>query len=315
MRRSRIADLSLLSVAMMWGCTFLIIQHAVFALPPLLFNAIRFIGSAIVLVIIIAIFYRKQVRHLSPRLMMDGLLLGLVLFAGYATQTVGLLYTTTSNAGFITGLSVVLVPFLSKLILRTQLNKLIWISTILAAAGLYLMTFHHGAISLNKGDILILLCAVAFALHIVLMGVISPRHEALPLATMQLGATGLFSLAASLLFEHTPLVQPLSQTLLRPDVLYALLISIGPTSAFAFWVQTAMQRYTTPARVAVIFTMEPVFAALTGVIFAGEALGLLGIVGCIAIFTGMILTELRPVATTVEESLPLPIPQIDSRIP
>lgn len=293
MPRSRIADLSLLSVAMMWGCTFLIVQNAVQALPPLAFNAIRFIGASLLLAIITTLFYRNDWRRFNLRLLGHGVLLGLFLCAGYGFQTVGLLYTTTSNAGFITGLSVVLVPFLSVVLFRHKLSVFTWISAILAAAGLYLLTFTNGSFSLNRGDALILFCALAFALHIGFTGLYAPRYPALPLATIQLGVTGLFSLAASLMSEHVGTLAQTTELLLRPEVLLALLVSIGPTSAFAFWIQTVCQNYTSPARVAVIFAMEPVFAAITGVLFAGEQLGWSALLGSGFIFTGMILAELK----------------------
>jgi drug/metabolite transporter (DMT)-like permease len=293
MTRSRLADLSLLAVALMWGCTFLIVQNAIQALPPLMFNAVRFIGASVLLLLIILVFYRNEWRKFSWPMVGHGLLLGLFLFAGYGLQTVGLLYTTTSNAGFITGLSVVLVPILAAFILRTKLSKFVGISTLLAAGGLYLLTFSGGGMSINKGDGLMLLCAVAFGLHVAFTGLVAPRHSALPLAAVQLGATGVFSLVASLFFESVGTTSDLGQILIRPEVLYALLISIGPTSAFAFWIQTVAQQHTTPARVAIIFATEPVFAAATGVIFAGEHLGWIAIIGCLAIFAGMLLSELK----------------------
>lgn len=151
--RSRIADLSLLLVAMMWGCTFLIVQHAVRVLPPLAFNSIRFTGAALLLALITAVFYRYEWRMLSWRMVGHSLLLGLFLFIGYALQTMGLLHTTTSNTGFITGLSVVIVPFLSLALLKHSISRYTWFSAGIAVAGLYLLTFTGAALSLNKGDL------------------------------------------------------------------------------------------------------------------------------------------------------------------
>ncbi|OZB96105.1 DMT family transporter [Paenibacillus sp. XY044] len=300
MNRSRIADLSLLIVAMMWGCTFLIVQHAVRVLPPLAFNGIRFLGAAVLLALIITIFYRSQWRDISGRMLLHSCLLGLFLFLGYAFQTVGLLYTTTSNAGFITGLSVVFVPFLALLLLKTPISRYTWISALLAAAGLYLLAFAGTSLTLNKGDFLIFLCAVAFALHVAYTGVFAPRYSALPLAAMQMAVVGLLSLLSSLLFEDVGPLGQVTDHLLKPEVIWALLVSIGPTSAFAFWIQTVCQKYTNPSRVAVIFAMEPVFAALTGVTFGGEVLGAAAGLGCICIFAGMILAELKSAPREVQ---------------
>lgn len=300
LNRSRLADLSLLIVAMMWGCTFLIVQHAVRVLPPLAFNGIRFLGAAVLLALIITVFYRNQWRTINRRMLMHSCLLGLFLFMGYAFQTVGLLYTTTSNAGFITGLSVVLVPFLALLLLKHPISRFTWLSAVLAACGLYLLAFAGSAVMFNRGDFLVFLCAVAFALHIAYTGIFAPKHAALPLAALQMAVVGILSFITSLLFED---MGPIAQTLERlsqPEVLWALLVSIGPTSAFAFWIQTVCQKYTSPSRVAVIFAMEPVFAALTGMWFGGEKLGIAAGLGCLCIFTGMILAELKSAPRTVQ---------------
>jgi drug/metabolite transporter (DMT)-like permease len=300
LNRSRLADLSLLIVAMMWGCTFLIVQHAVRVLPPLAFNGIRFIGAAILLALIITCFYRSQWRLISPGMLLHSCLLGLFLFMGYAFQTVGLLYTTTSNTGFITGLSVVLVPFLALVLLKHPISRFTWLSALLAACGLYLLTFAGSALTLNKGDFLVFLCAIAFALHIAYTGIFAPKYPALPLAAAQMAVVGLFSLIGSLLFEDMGPLPQMLERLAQPEVLWALLVSIGPTSAFAFWIQTVCQKYTTPSRVAVIFAMEPVFAALTGMWFGGEKLGIMAGIGCLCILMGMILAELKTSPRTVQ---------------
>ncbi|WP_379132566.1 DMT family transporter [Paenibacillus sp. sgz500958] len=294
MNRSRIADLSLLLVAMMWGCTFLIVQGAVKVLPPLAFNSIRFTGAALLLALITAVFYRGEWSKISWKMVRHSLLLGLFLFLGYAFQTVGLLYTTTSNTGFITGLSVVLVPFLSLALLKQSISRYTWLSAILAAVGLYLLAFAGSAMSLNKGDALVLLCAVAFALQVAYTGVYAPRYPALPLAALQLACVGILSIAGSLLFEGVAPLAGAGQLIGKPDVLWALLVSIGPTSAFAFWIQTACQKYTTPSRVAIIYSTEPVFAAFTGLVFGGERLGASAALGCLCILAGMLIAELNP---------------------
>ncbi|MGG6313910.1 DMT family transporter [Paenibacillus macerans] len=300
MNRSRLADLGLLSVAFMWGCTFLIVQHAVRVLPPLAFNGIRFIGAALLLALIIALFYRSEWRKLSWGMFGHAALLGLLLFLGYSFQTVGLLYTTTSNAGFITGLSVIIVPFLSFWLLRQAISRFTWFSAFLAAAGLYLLTFAGTAAwAWNRGDAFVFLCAIAFALHVAYTGVFAPRYPALPLASLQLAVVGILSSAASLLFEPTVSRSGLADQWLQPEVLLALLVSIGPTSAFAFWIQTVCQKYTSPSRVAVIFAMEPVFAAATGVLFGGEVLGFAAVLGCACILGGMLLAELKSASDPV----------------
>ena len=300
MTRSRIADLSLLLVAMMWGCTFLIVQHAVRVLPPMAFNGIRFLGAALLLALIITLFYRRQWREISGKMLLHGSLLGLFLFIGFGFQTVGLLYTTTSNTGFITGLSVVIVPFLSCFLLKHPISRFTWISALLAAAGLYFLTFAGSEVNWNKGDMLVFFCAVGFALHIGYMGKYASRYPSLPLASLQMGVVGILSVAVSLFTENIGSLSVLYESLTVPEVLTALLISIGPTSAFAYWIQTVCQKYTTPSRVAIIFATEPVFAALTGMMFAGETLGLPGGFGCLLILAGMVIAELKSAPQTVQ---------------
>lgn len=293
MKRSRIADAGLLLVALMWGCTFLIVQHAVRVLPPLAFNGIRFIGAALLLLLIIGIFYRSELRKLSWPMVGHAVILGGLLFLGYGFQTVGLLYTTTSNTGFITGLSVVLVPLFSLLLLKTPITRFTLGSIVLAAIGLYLLAFAESGYTMNRGDLLVFLCAIAFALHVAYTGVFSPKYPALPLTALQMAFVGILSLLGSAFTEQAGSLEQVVPLLLKPEVLWALCISIGPTSAFAFWIQTSCQKYTSPARVAVIFAMEPVFAAITGVLFGGEILGMAAIVGCGCILAGMLLSELK----------------------
>ena len=131
-------------------------------------------------------------------------------------------------------------------------------------------------------------------------GVYAPHYPALPLATLQLAFVGLFSIAASLIFEGTGPLASSGELIRDPDVLWALLISIGPTSAFAFWIQTACQKYTTPSRVAIIYVMEPVFAVFTGVAFGGERLGWFALLGCGCILGAMLMAELSPDAGQIQ---------------
>jgi len=110
MKRSILADLSLLTVAFVWGTTFVLVQNAIATLPPHTFNAIRFFMAAVLLFLFMLLFFRDQLKAISVKMVLSGVILGIWLFGGYAFQTIGLLYTTSSKAGFITGLSVVLIP-------------------------------------------------------------------------------------------------------------------------------------------------------------------------------------------------------------
>lgn len=286
------ADINLLLVAFVWGTTFVIVQKAIAFLEPYSFNTVRFFIAAILLLFIIYFFKRTSFNDFkNKKLLKSGTLLGFWLFLGYGFQTVGLLYTTSSKAGFITGLSVVLVPLLSYVLLKQKLNWQIGFSSLLAVAGLYLLTIHN-SFSLNIGDGYVLLCAVSFALHIVLTGKFAKSFDALCLTVLQLFTVSFLSFITALFTEQWQEIFA-ANMLLKSEVITALLITSFFATALAFLAQTYFQSFTTPARVALIFAMEPVFAAITAFIVLNERLGSKALIGCILILFGMILSELK----------------------
>lgn len=292
MNRQLLADFSLLTVAFIWGVTFVLVQNAISFLPPLTFNAVRFIAASLFLYLILAVFYREQLQAITGKLLGAGIVLGIWLFCGYAFQTIGLLYTTTSKAGFITGLSVVLVPVLGVVFLK-QIPKIpTIIGIVVATTGLYLLTLGE-SYTINLGDFLVLLCAVSFALQIIFTGKYAPNFSALPLALVQISVVGLLSLIGALFFEDWGKAFD-AEIIGNTQVLWALIITAVPATAVAFLVQTKSQKFTTPTRVALIFAMEPVFAALAAFLWTDEVLGSKAIAGCVGIFIGMILAELQP---------------------
>ena len=220
-----------------------------------------------------------------------GLVMGVFLAAGYIFQTFGLQRTTASNAGFITGMFVVLVPVLQVLMWRLWPNRRVVVGVTLATVGLFLLS--GGASELHLlGDGLVLLCALAFSAHIIATARSVRRHDAELLTVVQLAVvtvcTGLLALGGWALGE------PLSLSAVRePSVLIALAVTALFASAAAFYVQTFSQKYASPTRTAVILTMEPVFAGVFGYALAGERLSAAGWVGAAAILCGMLVSELR----------------------
>jgi drug/metabolite transporter (DMT)-like permease len=286
------ADFNLLLVAFVWGTTFVIVQKAIAFLEPYSFNTVRFFIAAILLLFIIYFFKRSSFREFKNKnLLKSGTILGFWLFLGYGFQTVGLLYTTSSKAGFITGLSVVLVPLFSYVLLKQKLNWQIGFSSLLAVAGLYLLTIHN-SFSLNIGDGYVLLCAVSFALHIVFTGKFAKSFNALCLTVLQLFTVSFLSFITAFFTEQWQEIFAVNM-LLQSEVITALLITSLFATALAFLAQTYFQSFTTPARVALIFAMEPVFAAITAFIVLNERLGSKALIGCILILFGMILSELK----------------------
>lgn len=288
------ADSALLFVAFIWGVTFVMVQEAVRSYPVFAFLFTRFLLALAGLLPIL--WWRRS--HLSPaphqapfrRQLAAGALIGLFLFAGYAFQTAGLLYTTPAKAGFITGLGVVFVPLLGIVLKGERLSPATGLG--IAAAGLGLAFLSLSGVDLadgvNRGDLLVLGCSISFAAQIFAVGQFAPRMNALVLTTVQLAVVVLLAGAASLIFEPGAPWPPVGQPL------FAALFTGILCTAVAFGVQTAAQRFTTTTHTALIFATEPVFAALASFILIGERLGPAQLLGCGLILAGMLLAELGP---------------------
>lgn len=289
MNKKFIADFTLLLVVFVWGSTFVIVQDAISFLTPFSFNAIRFFIAFVILLSIYMIFTKKDKLHFTKDSIKSGFVIGTWLCFGYGFQTFGLLYTTPAKAGFITGLSVVLVPLFSFLLLKYALNRNIILGVIFAAAGLYMMTTMQTS-SFSIGDFLVLLCAVSFAMHIIMTSKYAAKHHAMPLTILQIGVVSLLSFIGSLLFEEPSKMYRLD-VLLQSEVVIGLLVTAILATAFAFLAQTYFQAYTSPTRVALIFALEPVFAALTSYFVIHEAFTASMIGGCALILVGIILAE------------------------
>lgn len=300
MKKQWMADITLLFVAFVWGSTFLVVQQAIVSLPPNAFNAVRFTIASLFLFVFQLVFRPQQIRKWNRKLLLAGAVLGFWLCLGYSLQTVGLLYTTSSKAGFITGLSVVLVPLLAFLLLRDKIKPAAVAGVILAAIGLFLLTQTQDSIVLNPGDALVFGCAVSFAMQIVITGKYARHFSALPLAIAQLGTVAVLSWIGAFLFEdYRRAFDP--QILFMPEVAWGLFITSIFATALAFLAQTALQKHTSSTRVALIFSLEPVFAALTSYVVIHEVLSGRQLLGCLLIFIGMILAEL-PVKEWLEQA-------------
>ena len=278
-RRLR-ADLSLLLVTAVWGSTFVMVKEAVRETGPLTFLALRF---ALATAILAPIVLQREVRP-RPELLAGGGAIGLLLFAGYALQTAGLQFTSASKAGFITGLAVVIVPLTVALVVGRPPSRATAAGVALATLGLALLSLRDD-LSIGSGDLLVLGCAVAFALHILALGRFAPKADPLALTFAQIAAAAVLTTVGAALFE-----QP------TPDQLRTVLPAAAFTGLFAtvvaFYLQTQAQRFTTPTHTALIFSMEPVFAALFGYLLAGEHLDARALAGCGLILVGMLVAQL-----------------------
>jgi len=274
------ADLSLLAITAVWGFTFPAVKRALEAADPFSFLGVRFALAALVLLLA---FPRRALR-VRLRTIASGAVLGLWLTGGYALQTTGLVHTTASKSAFITGLSVVLVPVLSFAVSRVRASWALVAAVLLAAAGLHLLTGAKAG-GMNLGDLLTLGCAVSFALHIVTTERAAPYHDPVPLAFWQIAITAIAC-------GFIALTLPERRLVLTPWTLVALLTTGILATAAAFLVQTWAQRRTSATHVAVIFTAEPVFAALFSWLVQREALGPERLVGGGLIVLGMAAAKL-----------------------
>lgn len=284
------ADFLLLVTTFFWGVTFVVVKEAIRTSGVFVFLAQRFIAAAFILVCICLVMRRP----FSRRLLVQGGVMGLFLFGGYAFQTVALLFTSASNTAFLTGLNVVLVPLLGALFYGHLVTRNMIAGVALAAAGLYLLCTSGGWL-VNKGDVLAAICAVCVALHVIYTGKYARGGDVYWLTAIQLGTVALLSSATALFLGDRIFV-------LIPEILPALVICVLFATVFAFLVQTAMQRLTSPTRTALIFCMEPVFAALFAYVTIGERFGVRGMIGALLILAGMVLSEVPSAAPAAGKS-------------
>ncbi len=270
----------LLLVAFFWGITFTIVKDAISHVDVFVFLAQRFILSFFLLLPVCFIWgngFKKDV-------LIKGTILGLFLFAAYAFQTLGLKFTTASNTAFLTGLNVVFVPLIGWIFYKESIENRIWVSTLLCGIGLYFLTL-HGSRVMNKGDTLVLVCALCVAFQIHLTGRYTKDSNVAWLTTIQLGTVAACSFIVAKASGKAVFF-------FEPKILWALIICILFATIFAFLVQTFMQRFISPTHTAIIFCMEPVFGALYAHLFGGERFDQWNVVGASLILAGMLISQI-----------------------
>lgn len=267
--------LILLAVSAIWGGAFVVMKDALVRLDVNSFLAWRFMIATLILILL----KPSVLKRIDRKFLAKGVLVGTFLGSGYIFQSFGLTLTTVAKTGFITGLYVVLTPLLGALLLRKRVASLQWFSVALATAGLLLLSFK--GFSLGLGEFLVFLSAVVFAAHIVALGEWSSGMDTYALTVVQLGTCAVITLFASFKSGfHTP-----------PDsgVWWAILFCAVFATAVAFIFQTWAQSFMAPTTVAVILTMEVVFAAIFGIAFAHESLtvktGIGGLMVIVAMYT------------------------------
>jgi drug/metabolite transporter (DMT)-like permease len=274
---------ALIVVTAVWGVTFVQVKDAVAIYPLLPFLALRFAIASVTLAP-----GAGRVKSLGRSGLGAAALAGGLLAAGYVLQTFGLQRTSVSSAGFVTGMYVVLTPLIALALFRLRVGATAWVGVALATGGLAMLAGVHGGSA--GGDLLVLGAAAVYSLQIVLMERYAPRYDAIAftLVEMVVAFAGL-SLAAI----------PTAAVPHGWTVWGALLVTGIFASALGFLVQTWAQRQTSATRTALVFTLEPVWAAIFGYTLAGDRLGALGWGGCAVIMAGIVLAEPAAARTLV----------------
>jgi drug/metabolite transporter (DMT)-like permease len=278
----RLAEFALVGIAAVWGLTFVMVQDAIEEIEPMTFLAYRFLPAAV----LVGVAFWRPLRRLSRAGWRAGFVMGIFLTAGYVAQTFGLEHTTASNAGFITGLFVVLTPVFGSLVFGLRIERAAWAAALLSALGLLLLSGAGGDLNL-RGDGAVFLCACAFAIHILLTSRAVARFEVGALVAVQLGVCGVFCLAYAGFAGQ--LETPRGAT-----VWSALIVTSLVASALGFLVQSYAQRYASPARTALILAAEPAFAGLFGYLLQDERLSALAWTGAALIMIAIVVVDVVP---------------------
>lgn len=283
-----VSDISLFFVAVFWGSNFVIMKEALNQIKPFAYLGLRFTLAGLIM---LALFWKRIARSKAGDFK-AGSLLGFLLFAGFAVQTVALLVTTPAKSGFITGTSVVIVPFLYTLISRAWPRWSVFAGAFLALGGLFLLSFEgagKGAWLLQQGDVLTFAGAFLFAAHVVFLGVYAPRSDPIVLATLQMLFAGFFNFAVAFIAE------PLEGLFVHSLPIWgAIFYGIVFCTIGAFVTQTAAQRFTPPTHAALILSLEAVFAGLFSYLFWDELFSVKKLCGALLIFAGILITEMQP---------------------
>lgn len=280
----RKADLALLFNVVVWGATFILVKTALLDISPLLFLALRFSLASLVLLLVFR--GTAKIRY-QWKTVAAGCLVGGFLYTGFLLQTLGLRLTSAPKSAFLTGLTSLMVPLLTRLVYKSRPQVSEVVGVLVATAGLALMTLHGDIGSISRGDLLTVCGAAAFAAQIVTLGHFSERMSFELLSIAQVGAAALLALSLFGVCETPHLVW-------RPAVIYAILITGILATALAFTIQAWAQQYTTATRTALIYMLEPVIAWITSYLVAGEGLTGRAAVGAVLILGGVLVVEMKP---------------------
>ena len=285
---------ALLFTTVIWGGTFAIIKTALGSISPMIFLSFRFSVAAILFLP----FVFGRLKKLDSSSIKGGLILGLLYFGGFATQTLGLNYTSATKSAFITGTFVIFTPIFQIIIEKKLPTKGNIIGIILVASGLlflssrenhFLDVIHEFGTNFNVGDYLTLICAVFYSLYIVYLDIVSKKFDNLSLVFMQISVTAVGGITGAMIFQATGI--DISRFILNKDVIFAVIYTSLLATILTTTLQTKFQKYITPAKAGIIFSFEPIFASVVAFFLLSEKISNFGFIGCIFIFCGLLISE------------------------
>ncbi|MBM4171625.1 MAG: DMT family transporter [Ignavibacteria bacterium] len=287
-------EAALLIMTIIWGGTFPLVKESLNDISSQLFVSIRFGIAAI----IVAIFFWTKKYRIEKKAVLPGIFLGFILFCGFLFQTNGLRFTSATKSGFITGTLVVMIPFFQTVIEKKFPTKGAQIGTVLVFIGLIFLSSGGSSLSnflfelgdsFNFGDWLTLLCAASFALHVVYIDIISPKYDFWNLFFMQLITVTVLSFFASLIL-HVSNVEGY-KFIFTSDLVTGLLYTAIFATCVNFGIQTKYQKVVSPTKAGIIYSFEPIFAAIFAFFLLSEKITNFGLAGCVLIFFGLVATE------------------------
>ena len=280
------AHAALLACSFLWGVTFVVVKNALADISVFAYLAARFVLGALPMIWI----YRDDLRKITRDEAWAGLQLGLFMFGGYAFQTAGIARTTPSKAAFITGLSVVLVPVFLAAFWRKKIGGWAWAGAVASFIGLYLLTVPEtGLAELNRGDVLVMGCAVLYALQIILIARYTGKYSLGALSCLQVILSGMLATIAVPILNATGWEHFFVRYTFQME--FGVMVTAIFTTALAYPLLVWGQRHTTATNTALILTFEPVFAAITSFLVLHERLGGRPLAGAALILAGICIAE------------------------
>lgn len=271
------ANFLIVLVTLFWGSTYFLTKMAVEELEPFNLTALRF-GTAF---IITALFFFKRIRNADRTVIKYSIILGVLAVIAVLSMTFGVQYTTASNAGFLISLSVVMIPLISVVVLKKKIKAKLLLSVVLATIGIVCLTLNE-QLTINKGDILCILCATSFAVQVLIMERIPKTADSVAIGALQLGITAVVNFILSFFLENF--------TVPRDLKVWGVIVILGVfCTAFCYIIQIYALKNTSAIQAGIILSLEPVFSAIFAYIFLGELLSKQGYIGAILLFISVIL--------------------------